>query len=81
MEYGGEMVAVFTGVSPTMDIHSSNAGSAESVAAYNDYLQAVADEVPYILFVHLLGFSWTQADVVNQSVGQVAFYWNNYFTK
>ena len=26
-KYGGEMVAVFTGVSPTMDIHSSNAGS------------------------------------------------------
>ena len=26
-KYGGDMVAVFTGVSPTMDIHSSNAGS------------------------------------------------------
>ena len=56
-------------------------GSAESVKAYNDYLQAVVDEVPYILFGHLIGYTWTQGDVVNQSVGQTSFSWNNYFAK
>ena len=56
-------------------------GSAESVAAYNDYLQAVVDECPYILFGHLVGYTWSQPDVVIGSVGQSVFYWNNYFVK
>jgi len=56
-------------------------GSAESVAAYNDYLQAVADEVPYILFGHLVGYTWTQGDFVLDSVGQTVYHWNSYFVK
>ena len=56
-------------------------GSAESVAAYNDYLQAVVDEVPYILFGHLVGYSWTTSDYVSQMVGQTNYYWNDYFVK
>ena len=58
---------------------STTTGSAESVAAYNDYLQAVVDEVPYILFGHLVGYTWTQSDVVYNSVGQSTYYWNHYF--
>jgi len=56
-------------------------GSAESIAAYNDYLQAVADEVPYILFGHLVGYTWTQGDVVLDSVGQTVYHWNSYLVK
>ena len=60
---------------------STTTGSAESVKAYNDYLQAVVDECPYILFGHLVGYTWSQPDVVIGSVGQSVFYWNNYFVK
>ena len=54
-------------------------GSAESVAAYNDYLQAVVDEVPYILFGHLVGYSWCSGDYVSAMTGQTNYYWNDYF--
>ena len=60
---------------------STPTGSKESVAAYNDYLQAVADEVPYILFGHVVGYTWTQGDVVYNSNGQNTYYWNHYFQK
>ena len=56
-------------------------GSAESVAAYHDYLQAVADEVPYILFGHLVGYTWTQGDVMYNCGGATSYYWNHYFVK
>ena len=56
-------------------------GSPESVAAYNDYLQAVVDEVPYVLFGHLVGFTWTQSDIVYDCNGQTIYYWNDYFVK
>ena len=56
-------------------------GSAESVAAYNDYLQAVVDECPYILFGHLVGYSWCSGDYVSAMNGQTNYYWNDYFVK
>ena len=58
---------------------TTTTGSAESIAAYNDYLQAVVDEVPYILFGHLVGYVWTQGDVEYSSNGQVSYYGNHYF--
>ena len=60
---------------------STPTGSAESIAAYNDYLQAVVDEVPYILFGHLVGYTWTQSDIAYDSVGQNTYYWNHSFVK
>ena len=56
-------------------------GSAESVKAYNDYLDCVVNEVPYILFGHLVGYTWTQGDVVLDSVGQTVYHWNSYLVK
>jgi len=56
-------------------------GSAESVAAYNDYLDAVVEECPYILFGHLVGYSWCSGDYVSAMVGQTNYYWNDYFVK
>ena len=56
-------------------------GSKESVAAYNDYLQAVIDECPYILFGHVVGFTWTQGNVQYDCQGQTSYYWNHYIVK
>ena len=56
-------------------------GSKESVAAYNDYMQCVIDECPYVLFGHVVGFLWTAPNYVSDMAGQTNYYWNNYFTK
>ena len=60
---------------------STPTGSAASVAAYNDYLDAVIDECPYVLFGHVVGFMWTAPNYVSNMAGQTNYYWNNYFTK
>jgi len=62
-------------------MQSTPTGSPESVKAYNDYLQAVVDEVPYILFGHLVGYTWSNDNVVIDSVGQTTYWWNNYLLK
>ena len=56
-------------------------GSPESVKAYGDYLQAVVDEVPYILFGHLVGYTWSQSDVMYNCGGSTSYYWNHYYVK
>ena len=56
-------------------------GSAESVAAYKDYMQAVIDECPYVLFGHVVGFTWTQGNVQYDCNGQTSYYWNHYIVK
>ena len=57
-------------------------GSAESVAAYTKYTQAVIDECPYILFGNGTGSAWSQANVVRNTTGQMNYYfWNTYFTE
>ena len=56
-------------------------GSKESVDAYNDYLQCVIDECPYILFGHVVGFTWTQGNVQYDCQGQTSYYWNHYIVK
>ena len=54
-------------------------GSAESIAAYNDFLQAVVDECPYFLFGQFLSFLWTSSDYVKDMNGQTHYFWNSYF--
>ena len=55
-------------------------GSAESVAAYNDYLDAVIDECPYILFGHPTGINYRWPEVEPNQKGQINYYyWNSYF--
>ena len=56
-------------------------GSAESIAAYNDYLDAVIDECPYILFGHPVGYSYHWPELHIESKGQTAYYWNNWLEK
>ena len=53
-------------------------GSPESIAAYKDWCQAVADEVPFVLFGHPMGTIWAQAGVHVNHVGQTTYYWNYY---
>ncbi|MBR6575278.1 MAG: hypothetical protein IKK61_09860, partial [Clostridia bacterium] len=55
-------------------------GSAESIAAYEDYLDAVIDECPYILFGHPTGVTYNWPEVERNQKGQVNYYyWNSYF--
>ncbi len=59
---------------------STPTGSPESVAAYNDYLDAVIEECPYILFGHPMGLLAVRENVETNTVGQVNYYyWNTYF--
>ena len=59
---------------------STPTGSPESVKAYNDYLDAVIDECPYILFGHPMGLLAVRENVEVNTVGQVNYYyWNTYF--
>ena len=58
---------------------STPTGSAESIAAYEDYLDAVIDECPYILFGHPTGIGYKWPEVVHDYKGQVNYYyWNTY---
>ena len=54
-------------------------GSEESIAAYNDYLDAVIDECPYILFGHPMGVIYRWPEVEINRVGKTSYYWNSYF--
>lgn len=55
-------------------------GSAESLAAYDEYLDAVIEECPYILFGHPTRFVYKWPGVERGQVGQSNYYyWNAYF--
>ena len=55
-------------------------GSAESIAAYEDFMQAVVDECPYIIFGHPTGLTYNWPEVERNAVGQTNYYyWNTYF--
>ena len=56
-------------------------GSAESVQAYKDFCQLVADEVPWIAFGHNKTTVFAQPDVVYDYQGIEAYHWNCYFVK
>jgi len=50
------------------------------VAAYQDYLDAVIDECPYILFGSPVGQRAVRENVELDIVGQINYYyWNCYF--
>ena len=53
-------------------------GSPESIKAYEDWCQAVVDEVPFVLFGHPMGTIWAQPGVYINHVGQTTYYWNYY---
>ena len=56
-------------------------GTPESIAAYEEYCQAVVDEVPYILYGHALNFNFVSDKVVYDVQGASEYYWNSYFKK
>lgn len=56
-------------------------GSSESVKAYEDFCQLVAEEVPYIIFGTGKSLVYTQPNVELNYEGTVAYYWNTYFTE
>jgi len=60
---------------------SAVTGSPESIAAYEEYCQAVVDEVPYILFGHALNFNFVSDKVVYDVQGNSEYYWNCYYKK
>lgn len=65
-----------------LDIMGSTlTGSAESVQAYKDFCQLVADEVPWIAFAHNKTTVFTQPDVVYDFLGINTYHWNCYFEK
>jgi len=59
---------------------STPTGSAESIAAYEEYLDAVIDECPYILFGHPTGIGYQWPGLDRGQAGQYrSYYWNAYF--
>ena len=55
-------------------------GSPDSVKAYEEFCELVAEEVPYIIWNRKV-ISLFPANVVLNYEGTVAYYWNTYFTK
>jgi len=63
-------------------MQSTPTGSPESVKAYTEYCQFIADECPYILYGHSYELVAYQDYVVRGTVGQTNYYyWNTYFDK
>jgi len=62
-------------------IESTPTGSAESVKAYEEFCQLLADEVPWIGLCNALTAYYTQPDVVLNYQGITAYHWNTYFQK
>ena len=63
-------------------MNSTPTGSAKSIAAYHDFLDAVIEDVPYVIFGHPTGLLAYRENVEKGSVGPVNYYyWNDYFLK
>jgi len=62
-------------------MYTTPTGSAESVQAYTDFCQQVADELPWIAFGHTRSMTFSQPDVVFDYQGITSYYWNCYFEK
>ncbi len=58
---------------------STESGSAESIAAFEEFCQAVADEVPYIISLEFGTPCFYSAHTVSDKQGVNAYWWNSYF--
>jgi len=56
-------------------------GSAASVEGYEEWCQAVVDEVPFILFGHLINYNFLKPGLVWDVQGASEYYWNMYWEK
>jgi peptide/nickel transport system substrate-binding protein len=61
-------------------MQSAITGSEESVAAYMEFCELVAEEVPYIVFGTGKTLTYTQPNVELNYEGIIGYYWNTYFT-
>lgn len=61
-------------------LQSYPVGSKESVEAYKAVLQAVVDEVPYVVMGRAVTYLYRWPDVVPNFHGTTIYYWNAYFT-
>lgn len=61
-------------------MQSTITGSDESVAAYKEFCELVAEEVPYIVFGTAKSLAYSQPNVELNYEGTIAYYWNTYFT-
>ena len=55
--------------------------SAASVEGYEEWCQAVVDEVPFILFGHLINYNFLKPGLVWDVQGASEYYWNMYWEK
>jgi len=62
-------------------MNSSPVGSEKSVNAYKEILQAVVDEVPYIIMGRADTYLYRWPEVVTDFNGSTIYYWNSYFVK
>ena len=60
---------------------STPTGSAESIAAYEDFLQAVVDECPYVILGRADTLMYRWPEVTTDFNGSIIYYWNSYLTK
>ena len=56
-------------------------GSAASVEGYEEWCEAVVDEVPFILFGHLINYNFLKPGLVWNVQGASEYYWNMYWEK
>lgn len=63
------------------ELETNPIGSEKSVAAYKSILQAVADEVPYIVMGRADTYLYRWPEVVTDFNGSTIYYWNSYFVK
>lgn len=56
-------------------------GSKESIDAYTELCQLIADNVPWIGFCTTISKTYTQPNLEMNYEGLLAYYWNAYFTK
>lgn len=61
-------------------MQNSLTGSDESISAYNDFCELVAEEVPYIVFGTAKSLNYSQPNVELNYEGTISYYWNTYFT-
>ena len=57
---------------------TSPTNSAASIEGYKEWCQAVVDEVPFLLFGHVVNYDFVKSDIVWNVQGATEYYWNVY---
>lgn len=61
-------------------LHTTEAGSEESIAAYYDFCELVAEEVPWICFGEMYTTRYAVPELQLDYSGTIVYWWNSYFT-